>query len=104
MERFFTRVLDQTTLDGEECELITHIHSPEEDEREGGDWECSFSIEGPEISLQKTMYGIDSIQALMHAIMGLDAHLKHMVQTTGAKITWLGMDDLGFSFPMGPDK
>jgi hypothetical protein len=98
------RVLEYTSPDGIESELQVKIFLPKEDEREGGDWECSFSINGPAIDLQKTMYGADSVQALMHAIMGVDAHLKHIARTTKAKITWFGMENLGFSFPERPDR
>lgn len=96
------RTLEYTDQLGKEADLQVSIYSPREDERDGGDWECTFSIQGAEIDLQKTMYGADSVQALIHAIMGIDAHLANIIRTTKAKITWFGMEDLGFSFPKKP--
>ena len=104
MKMICERVLEHTSPDGRETDLEVKIYLPIEDSREGGDWECSFSIKGSEVDLQKTMYGVDSVQALMHAIMGIDAHLKNIAKTSKAKITWFGMDTLGFSFPERPGR
>lgn len=80
-------------------ELLVNVYEPFEDEQPGGDWGCTFSISGAGIDVSQTMYGVDSLQALLHSVKGLEAHLLYLKRTLAAEITWLGMEDLGFFSP-----
>jgi hypothetical protein len=77
-------------------ELIIAMYKPVPDHRNGGDWECSFEIRGLPDPLERTAYGVDSFQALLHCIKMIDAHLKSLQREGKRELCWLGMGDLGF--------
>lgn len=90
------RNLEFKDSSGAKKDLTIQFYQPVVDEKEGGDWECTFSITGEGIEITKTMYGIDSLQALTHAMMAGEAWLTNLKKTQKLHITWLGMKNLGF--------
>jgi hypothetical protein len=91
------RELEVTEPSGNEKEIVVQFFEPFEDEKEGGDWACSFSIIGEGIEITKTMYGVDSLQALVHAIVGAEANLLYLKRTIPFEFKWPGMERLGFA-------
>lgn len=89
------RILEYTHSDGSEKEITIQVGKPFEDTKPGGDWACTFSISGLGETIEKTMYGIDSLQALMHSIKGMEANLIYLQRTQKVSITWFGMDNWG---------
>lgn len=81
--------------DGAEKALLLRISEPAEDTQEGGDWACTFALTGEGIEVSRTMYGVDALQALLHAIQGAKAHLLLLQRTRQLEIKWLGMAEWG---------
>src|SRR4051812_11358734 len=80
---------------GEQALTIV-MYKPVPDHRDGGDWECSFEIRGLSEPLERTAYGVDSFQALLHCIKMIDAHLQHLRREKTMDLRWMELDDLGF--------
>jgi hypothetical protein len=52
------------------------------------DWECPFRITGGGLSRIDYGYGVDSMQALINALLGL----RVVLESTGKSFSWLGAD------------
>lgn len=87
-------VIDGAVEDGQELTIV--MYKPVPDHRDGGDWECSFELRGLSEPLERTAYGVDSFQALLHCIKMIDAHLKRLQRDQKLDLRWLGAGDLGF--------
>lgn len=96
MEPICHRVIDTQRENGECFELEVVMYRPFPDPREGGDWACSFHIRGLEEEVRAVAYGIDEFQALLLCIKSIDAHLRSIQRTQQLKLTFLGIEDLGF--------
>ncbi len=96
MEPICHRVIDAEREDGESFELEVVMSRPSPDPREGGDWACSFHIRGLEEEVQAVAYGFDEFQAMLHCIKSIDAHLKALQRTQHLRLSFLGLQDLGF--------
>lgn len=57
------------------------------------DWECPFRISGGGLRVNDHGYGVDAMQALINAVLGL----RLTLESTGKSFSWLGADYiLGF--------
>ena len=68
---------------------------PTENPAEHEDWECRYILSLPDQTIDRTMFGIDSLQAMLIAMKTAKTLLTNYVNSNKLKITWLGMDDLG---------
>lgn len=75
---------------GETLRII--LYQPQIDTKSGGDWECTVNIGEQTL----TLYGVDSFQALLHAIQIIKVELDLLKNKNQLDIKWLGMDDFGF--------
>jgi len=76
--------------------ITVKMREPYLDEKLSGDWACSFEIIGFEKEINKTFYGIDSFQALLHCITGINVNLEYLRNKEGFVITWFEQDKLHF--------
>jgi hypothetical protein len=53
-------------------------------------WSCDYSIELPTRSIAKTVYGADSLHALMLALDMLQAEVRHAEENEEIAIDWEG--------------
>jgi hypothetical protein len=90
------RNIEAQSANKELFELTVLIYEPFPDPKEGGDWGCAFRIQGFGEDLYKTAFGVDGLQALLHCIKSIDAHLQHIARSEGLTLSWLGLSDLGF--------
>lgn len=66
--------------------ISIQIMKPQPDEREGGDWECTFFIRLNRNIEQQTIYGIDSFQALCLAIKIIPSYLSNFLNRMDVKL------------------
>jgi hypothetical protein len=92
------RTFDWVDASGKSEPVDLQIGEPFPDTLEGGDWACSFQIEGAGLRVSQTMYGVDSLQAFMFAVQAAEAHLLRLERLRGGRIEWLGLRKEGFYF------
>jgi hypothetical protein len=99
----FTRKLELTMPDsGEVRDIEVRIGLPEPDARPGGDFRALVEIDGFEEPYARHVCGVDELQALLGGCW-LVPHLLQSMVPEGARLTWLGEEDLGFgSSPRAP--
>ena len=59
------------------------------------DWVCPFEIADGQTSIAHVAYGVDGVQALLLALARADADLRFHARSAGARLEWLGRDELG---------
>ena len=91
------RSIDARKPSGETLELSVQLYLPQPDDDPDGDWSCRLAILGLDKEIEGRIHGVDSFQALLNSIKVIDAHLKRIERGQGLRLTWLGMDDLGFN-------
>jgi len=67
------------------------------------EFRCYFHIEGMQGSWPKYAAGADAMQALLLALPMIGASLLSSNESKTGRLTWLGMNDLGFMPPQAPD-
>lgn len=67
-------------------ELIVTIGKPRPDPKPGGDWMCSFLVEGLPRTRRRAAHGVDALQALLMAVEGVRATLD----ASGLQLAWEG--------------
>ncbi|MEP9375648.1 hypothetical protein ABLE91_02945 [Aquabacter sp. CN5-332] len=65
----------------------------------GGAWCCRYEIDWPEGSLVKEAEGIDSVQALLHAMQMVGFHIYHSDHHDSGAL-WLSPGRKGYYFPV----
>lgn len=80
---------------GPSRDIVVSIGLPEPDPVEGGDFRVSVEIDGLDRAYSKYVHGVDELQAFLEACW-LVPQVLSALAPAGAKLTWLGDDDLGF--------
>lgn len=79
-------------------DIIVQISLPEPDPLPGGDYRVLLQIEGFAQPYSRHFHGVDELQAFLAACWVLPAVLGTLAPS-GAELTWLGEQDLGFIPP-----
>ena len=90
------RCIEQSDDFGNPHQVRILVGKPVKDSRPGGDYACPFCIVGLGDGAVRWAYGVDSVQALMLVLRMIGATLDYH-RSTGAVLSWLGDDDLGFA-------
>jgi hypothetical protein len=98
MKVICSRTFDLLDASGKSESVDTRIGEPFPDPQDGGDWACSFQVEGAGLNVSNTMYGTDSLQAFQFAVQATEAHLLRLEKLHGGRIEWLGLRKEGFYF------
>src|SRR4051812_1090635 len=80
---------------GEVRDIVVRIGLPERDPVPGGDFQALVEIEGFDDPFSRHFHGVDELQAFLAACWIVSQILPGLAPT-GAKLTWLGTDKLGF--------
>lgn len=76
--------------------ILVQLFSPQPEEN--GNWSVLFEIHGPGQSKRsRTIWGCDSVQALVLALSSLPLDLEALAHELGGKILFLGGDNLRFT-------
>jgi hypothetical protein len=76
-------------------DIVVRIGLPERDPLPGGDFRVLVEIEGFDKLYARHFHGVDELQALL-AGCELVPQILAALAPAGARLTWLGGDDLGF--------
>ena len=92
-------VIARRMLEKDEEIFQVLIYRPERDD--DGDYVCTWTLvnEASEVVVLGGMYGVDSIQALLGAIMFAGMH----IEAESGEFTFLGMESIGFPRLIDPD-
>jgi len=99
----FTRAIAERSLalvaDGERRPLILRIGEPVRDVPtvSGNDWRCPVHIDGLDDQKLSPGIGVDSLQALVHALKSAQAYMAFLERETGGTLLWL--DHPGHGLP-----
>jgi hypothetical protein len=92
----FTRTLHLTEAGSSEArEILVRLGAPEPDPAEGGDFRVLMEIEGFDEPYARHFHGVDALQAFLEGCWLVPPMLSALAPA-GARLTWLGEDDLGF--------
>ncbi|MDC3959985.1 hypothetical protein KEG38_39390 [Polyangium jinanense] len=76
--------------------VLVRIHAPAPEEN--GNWSVCFEIHGPgEHKTSRSVWGADSVQALVLALANIPLDLSLVAHEMGGTIKFLGRKDLGFT-------
>jgi len=94
--RTLMRTLQMTLAgSGDVHDIIVRIGFPERDPVSGGDFRVLVEIEGFDEPYSRHVHGVDELQAFLAGCSIVPQVLTALVPA-GARLTWLGEDDLGF--------
>jgi hypothetical protein len=97
----FVRTVQMTSPgSGEVRDLVVRIGLPERDPAPGGDYRVLVEIDGLDSPYSRYFHGVDEIQALLEGCRIVPQILPALA-LPGAKLTWLGEDNLGFGATTG---
>ena len=91
-----TRELTFQTERGEEVSVPVSLFSPVRNDK---DWGCPYSIEWPNGIEKETVYGVDSVQALILAIQRIGNSLYGSDYHKTGRLRWENPHD-GYGFPV----
>jgi hypothetical protein len=97
------RYLERQSQQGESIPYVVRIQRPLARDQNQVDWECTYEIEGPNDVRRQTIFGGDSMQALVGALLSLGAELQRATQRGEGRFTWNNGRDLGFPSATEPD-
>lgn len=97
-EVFLQRIFEYMDENGDTTSVYLRLSKPYQRIKDNSDlnWGCSYKISGLETEIFQTVYGIDSLDALLLALSIARIQLQSYGADTG-KITWLGDVDLGLN-------
>jgi len=76
-------------------EIVVHVGLPERDPLPGGDFRALVEITGLDEPYTALIHGVDELQAFLSGCWLVTEILPALVPT-GARLTWLGDENLGF--------
>lgn len=79
-------------------DIVVRIGLPERDPAPGGDFRVLVEIEGFDQPYSRHFHGVDELQAFLAGCWIVPQVLTALAPA-GARLTWLGDDDLGFGTP-----
>ncbi|KAF0185389.1 MAG: hypothetical protein FD163_1204 [Hyphomonadaceae bacterium] len=65
------------------------------------DYMCEYEIVGLSRKIQSAGHGVDAVQAVLHAMVGLGTRLYCSDEYKSGKLTWFDSYDLMLPFPFG---
>jgi hypothetical protein len=80
----------------EQWEVQVRIGRPEQEKE---DWKCAVLIEGLGPATEHVARGVDSVQALLLAVVMVTVQLESRVRAEGGTIEWLGFPGAGLPSP-----
>lgn len=93
----FTRIIQMTEpASGVSRDILVRIGLPEPDPVPGGDYYVLVEIEGFEQRYARQFHGVDQLQAFLSGCWLVPSILSALAPR-GARLTWLGEEDLGFT-------
>jgi hypothetical protein len=97
----FTRTLQMTVTGTSEVrDIVVRIGLPEPDPAPGGDFRVLVAIDGFDQPYSRHFHGVDELQALLAGCWIVQQILPALAPS-GARLTWLGEEDLGFGISSG---
>jgi hypothetical protein len=76
--------------------ILVQFFSPQPEEN--GNWSVRFEIHGPGPFMKsRTIWGCDSVQALLLALSSVPLDLEALARELGGKVLFLGSDNLRFT-------
>jgi hypothetical protein len=106
------RHLEAVAADGTRAPVVVKIGRPRPDTlSSNGDWCCPHQIVGLGEERVGASFGVDSLQALLLSVHGLQLKLSQRAEAASVGLDWLGFPDLGLKvdpeldklFALGPD-
>ncbi|CAM5328912.1 hypothetical protein SAVIM338S_00884 [Streptomyces avidinii] len=85
-----SRQLVADRKDGSSFPVVIRLGAPRRDCDPTGDWVCPCQLDGLEGSRVWMIHGIDAVQALQLAFVGLKGQLVSLAEAEGLTFTWLG--------------
>lgn len=79
-------------------DIVVRIGLPEPDPVPGGDFRVLVEIDGFDEPYSRYFHGVDELQALLAGCWTVP-HVLAALAPVGARLRWLGEDDLGFGAP-----
>lgn len=97
--RALTRTL-QMIVDGTNDlhDIVVRIGLPQRDPAPGGDFRVLVEVNGFDEPYSRYFHGVDELQAFL-AGCWIVPQILPVLAPAGAKLRWLGQDDLGFRAP-----
>ncbi|MBE1492584.1 DUF6968 family protein [Plantactinospora soyae] len=89
------RQVDAVAEEGSRTPVVLRIGKPLPDVLPGGDWYCPHQILGLGDEAVQASFGVDSLQALLLSVYGLQLKLAERAETASVRLDWLGQPDLG---------
>ena len=86
----------KTSEGGKDREVAIDIHAPEPARV---DWICRYEIDWPEGKVERHAGGIDSVQALFHALQMIGAEVNTSGRHRPGQLEWLAKGR-GYGFPV----
>ncbi|WP_437563108.1 DUF6968 family protein [Sorangium sp. So ce542] len=94
--RSLVRTLQMTLAGSSDVrDIIVRIGLPERDPVSGGDFRVLVEIDGLDEPYSRHFHGVDELQAFL-AGCWIVPQILPTLAPPGARLTWLGEDDLGF--------
>lgn len=94
--RALVRTLEMTLPGSSDVhDIVVRIGVPEADPLPGGDFRVLLEISGFDEPYSRHFYGVDELQAFLAACWIVPPILATLAPA-GARLRWLGEDDLGF--------
>ena len=95
--RALMRTLQMTVAGSNDIrDIVVRIGLPERDPIPGGDVRVLVEIDGFDEPYSRHFHGVDELQAFL-AGCWIVPQILAVLAPAGARLTWLGEDDLGFS-------
>lgn len=82
-------------------DIVVRIGLPEPDPLPGGDFRVLVEIDGFDEPYSRHFHGVDELQALLAGCWTVP-HVLTVLAPAGARLKWLGEDDLGFGISSAP--
>jgi hypothetical protein len=100
--RSLVRTLQMTTTGSTDVsDIVVRIGLPEPDPAPGGDFQVLVEIDGFDRPYSRYFHGVDELQAFL-AGCWIVTQILPALAPEGARLTWLGADDLGFGTSSAP--
>jgi len=81
-------------------DIVVRIGLPEPDPAPGGDFRVLVEIDGVDQPYSRHFHGVDELQAFL-AACAIVPQILPVLTPAGARLTWLGGEDLGFGTSPG---
>ena len=94
-----SRILKLRSEDND-TDVAAHVYAPEREE-ETGAWGCRYEVDWPDKRSVKTIFGFDSVQALVLALQTIGAEIYSSNYHEAGQL-FLDKPGTGYGFPVVP--